>query len=249
MNHDVCGPPRSAGRRSGQTVPTRSGRWTPPMSGAVRWLGGASAPTCWTSSPGNGSPTGSVRWPLPTSPSRHRWRRSPSPSQTAQSSHSNATTAPSMQARSSGRPPPVWASIPTSSASTRRSRTATWNGSTARSSASTSGSTTSQTIRRPRRSYPMHSGTTTVPGCTRHSSTSRRTSSLHHGRQSRNEGSGSVKSCEKRSSFLGPTPRQRVLCPHAISSVLGVSENIPDTFCCYGSPRKPVLCSHGIVHL
>ena len=96
------------------------------MSGAVRWIGGVSASTCWTSSPGNGSPTGSVHWPLQMSLSSRWWRRSPLPNPTARSSHSNATTAPSMRAKNSERPPPFWASISASSVPTRRSRTATW---------------------------------------------------------------------------------------------------------------------------
>ena len=52
------------------------------------------------------------------------------------------------------------------SAPARRSRTATWNGSTAPSSAGTSGRTILPTKWRSRWPHPRHLGATTVPGCT-----------------------------------------------------------------------------------
>lgn len=49
-SHGVGGPPRYVGCRPRRTAPTRSGRRTPPMSGAVRSTNGTSASTCCPSS-------------------------------------------------------------------------------------------------------------------------------------------------------------------------------------------------------
>ena len=101
------------------------------------------------------------------------------PGPIARRPHCSATMFQSMWVKSSERQPHFRAFAP-NSAPPRRSRTATRDGATAPSSAGTSGRTVLPTVRGQRLSQPQASRTAVKPGCTRLSSTSRRTGSRHH---------------------------------------------------------------------